>query len=325
MTWYLAVEGGGTRTVAGFYEDTRLVAKATAGPSNPLAYGTAATAGILAEVAARLVPCDTPDYTLLAGISGVTSEEVARDISAQLGAMPGLAQVSITTDLHPLLFSNAPDSPGVLAIAGTGASVLVRSAHGGFRRLGGRGSLMGDEGGAYQIAVAALRAVAQAEDGVGPATTLQTCLPAVLGLPDVDALVPWSLSASKQALAALAKTVAEAAEAGDAPARNCITVQAECLARLTCAACATVPEDLPIPLFLQGGVVEHCPLFREHYLASVAASSRLVPEPLRVRGHQAVLALRGLTGSEVWCHHRTMGGDTLAPTEGQSNEVPPID
>ena len=45
MAWYLAIEGGGTRTTAGLYEDDRLVKEGVAGPSNPMAYGVSATAG----------------------------------------------------------------------------------------------------------------------------------------------------------------------------------------------------------------------------------------------------------------------------------------
>ena len=44
MGWYLAIEGGGTRTTAGLYDGDRLVAETEAGPSNPLAYGVATTA-----------------------------------------------------------------------------------------------------------------------------------------------------------------------------------------------------------------------------------------------------------------------------------------
>lgn len=324
MAGYLALEGGGTRTTAGFYEGDQLVAEGEAGPSNPMAYGVTATAGVIAELASRLAPAACPGFTVLAGIAGVLNERIAREIAAQLDAVHGLERIVLTTDLHPLLFAHVPESPGVLAIAGTGGSVLVHDGHHNFRRFGGRGPVMGDDGSAYQVAVAALRAVARAEDGIGPETGLRDRLTDALNLENAEALVPWSLTASKQALAGLARTVSACAGEGDACARACITAQATRLSELVRAAADTVSGD-GIPLYFQGGLIEHCALFREHFLAALSDCSRLQPAPLRVRGHRAVLALRGVKADAAWVHGRPMAQHSVAATERTSIDMPPID
>ncbi len=325
MAFYLAIEGGGTRTVGGFYDDTTLLAEATAGPSNPLAYGTAAAAGVISELATRLVTPGVEAYTLLAGIAGMMSEELARDMVGQLTTLPGLRHASITTDLHPLLYAHVPDRPGILAIAGTGSSILVHDGQGGFRRFGGRGQVMGDDGSGYKLGCAALQAIAHGEDGIAPPTSLQHGVPEALGLADAAALVPWSLAATKQSVAALASVVSEAAEGGDRVALECVQTQARLHARLTAAAAGTIAGDGTIPLFVQGGVIEHSELFRRYYFDYLSGTPRLTHEALRVRGHEAVLSLRGVNGAAPWCHEIGVDSPTLSSTEGQSENVAPID
>lgn len=325
MAWYLALEGGGTRTTAGLYEDDRLVAESVAGPSNPLAYGVAATAGVIASLARELIPPDVHNVTVLAGVAGVMSRRIGQDIAAQLAAVPRLGELCITTDLHPLAFAHFPDSPGMLVIAGTGASILVHDGTHRFVRVGGRGPVMGDEGSAYQIAVAALRAIARAEDGVGAKTPLQHLLPEAVKLPDSEALIPWSLTASRQELAALALAVDRAAEEGDPVARACITAQARQLASLTLAALWQLPGSEPVPLIVQGSVIEHCRLFRETYLDGAGCERRLTLTELRYKNHRAVLELRHLAGDEDWCHRFAPATSAIAPTEGACRGLEDLD
>ena len=325
MAAYLAIEGGGTRSVAGFYLDDQLLGEAVAGPSNPLAYGPSATAGVIVELAARLIPTGQKEVTVIAGIAGVVSSEVARTVAAQLASSSRLKSVVISTDLHPLLYAHVPDSPGILAIAGTGGSVLVHDGKGAFRRFGGRGPVMGDEGSAYQIAVAALRAVARAEDGVGPQTALQAALPPHLALMDAEALVPWSLSATKQELAALATRVAEVANEGDPVARDCICTQAERLAALVTSARRSLDGDDTVPLFTQGGVVEHCDVFRQHFFERLGDEGGMIPTALSLRGHAAVYRMAHVPEPCDWCFRSSTAGESLSPTEGQSDTVPPLD
>ncbi len=325
MAWYLALEGGGTRTSAGLYEEDRLVAESVAGPSNPLAYGVATTAGVIASLARELIPPDVHNVTVLAGVAGVMSRRIAQDIAAQLAAVPRLGALCITTDLHPLAYAHFPDSPGMLVIAGTGASILVHDGTHRFVRVGGRGPVMGDEGSAYQIAVAALRAIARAEDGVGAKTPLQQLLPEALKLADTEALIPWSLVASRQELAGLARVVDKAAQEGDPVARACITAQARQLASLTLAALWQLPGSDPVPLIVQGSVIEECRLFRDTYLDGACCERRLALTELRYKNHRAVLELRHLAGDEDWCHRFAPATSAVAPTEGACRGMEPLD
>jgi N-acetylglucosamine kinase-like BadF-type ATPase len=70
--------------------------------------------------------------------------------------------------------------PGVIVIAGTGSVAYGKLADGRSALAGGWGYIMGDEGSAYQIGLAALGAACRASDKRGPATTLLEHIPARL-------------------------------------------------------------------------------------------------------------------------------------------------
>ena len=69
------------------------------------------------------------------------------------------------------LVAGVGDAPGVVIICGTGSIAYGRSADRA-ARAGGWGHVLGDEGSGYWIGRRALRAVARAADGRGPATSL---------------------------------------------------------------------------------------------------------------------------------------------------------
>ena len=80
--------------------------------------------------------------------------------------------VRIVHDAVPILAAGSPEGWGVALISGTGSLAFGRDRQGRSCRAGGWGFLFGDEGSGYAIALAGLRAAAQAADGRAPATRL---------------------------------------------------------------------------------------------------------------------------------------------------------
>jgi N-acetylglucosamine kinase-like BadF-type ATPase len=98
------------------------------------------------------------------------------------------------------------------------------------RRQGGYGWRMGDEGSAYALGEAALRAAGRAHDGRGEATTLTEALCRQSRSASFNDLVRWSVAATPAEVAALATAVLAAAEAGDAVASTLVAEAARSLA-----------------------------------------------------------------------------------------------
>lgn len=298
----LAIEGGATRTRAGFYQaDGSLAAEAESGPANPVAYGVEATADTLTALAKRLLPGGDPPLLVCAGLAGAADPAVRRVLAERLGRRLDARRALVTTDLHPLLAANAGPGAGVLAISGTGSGVLAKNMRGRMLRAGARGAVFGDEGSAYRLAVDGLRAAAAMADGLGPDTELLALLPAAAGLADFEQFPEWSAKAEKRAVAALARVVTGAAEAGDFVAAACVEEQARRLAAQVVAAAERLDLDTGFRVFMHGSLLVECALFQKAFRQSVDqyAEAQFMPCPLT--GHAAVAAwARNLDQTPDW-------------------------
>jgi N-acetylglucosamine kinase-like BadF-type ATPase len=79
--------------------------------------------------------------------------------------LSGVAErIVVISDAQGALLGALGDRPGVLVLAGTGSIVLGRNAHGRWARAGGLGPLLGDEGSAFWLGRAWLRATTRGED-----------------------------------------------------------------------------------------------------------------------------------------------------------------
>ena len=196
----------------------------------------------------------------------------------------------VADDVWPVLVANADDTPAVLALAGTGATVLGLGANGHWARAGGRGPLLGDEGSAYAIAVAGLHAAARAVDGLTAASSLPNALVAETTVADFEALPAWCARSGKDAIAALATVVFGAAEAGDAAARDVVIGQAGALARHAGA----VARRLGLPdsacVLLHGGLFEKSAYYGHFFTVALRELGITCPvRPVTYNGHAAVI------------------------------------
>lgn len=293
MKYYLTFDGGGTKTRAGLYDEQgRLLREAMGEGSNPIAFGIDTTLHVLTRVGREALGDDAlqPDAAGVA-LSGAWTSGMATWLATRLREAFNTPRVVVCDDIRPILFANIGDAPGVIAIAGTGSSVVAQMPDGRSDFVGGRGAAFGDEGSAFQVGQSALKAAGRALDGLGPDTALTILLPEAAGVESFCMLVPWAWHASMRDIAGLARTVAHAAET-DSVAAACIVDQARRMAGQVRAGFRklNVPDDAPV--LLNGGLFEHCPryfnAFREH-LTELDVQGE--PHLADVRGHGAALAL----------------------------------
>lgn len=238
MGLYIAIDVGGTSTRAGLYDrDRRLRADATAPPANPAAYGLSSCQATLAELVSRLLAqADGPVHGLAAAVSGAFDDATRHAIAEGLAIECPGARTLVSDDLRPILYANAGTTAAVLVIAGTGSSVLAQANGGQWVMVGGYGGVMSDDGGAYRLAVEALRAAVRSVDGLTAPTLLTDVLPRAVGRSSIEDLPSWAEGATKQAVAALATVVIDAAQCGDEAAVAVVRGQADALAAQVVAA-----------------------------------------------------------------------------------------
>lgn len=292
MTLYLAIEAGGTTSRAGLYDaEGGLLRETSGGPANPLSCGLYVAIGTLAQLAREIIDQEDGVLTIAAAVSGAARTELRQRMADGLAAALNARRVVVSDDLRPLLFANAGTLPAMLAIAGTGASVLCQTEADNFV-LGARGVLFGDDGSGYAIAVRALRSAAWAVDGIGLDTSLTHRLPQALGLKDLAGVVPWSHHAKKHEVARLSVAVHEAALDGDEVAREIIKGEARALAALVESGAERIAKPGGVSLYLNGGLFEKSELYLNEFkrcLKETAAVREILIPPLM--GHRAVLAM----------------------------------
>ncbi len=171
----MAVEGGGTKTeclvatVSG-----RIAGYGAGGPVN-LNFISADVAEQSIDGAVRAAVGDAPVQLAVLCLGATTSEEFAGPILARRASWDAFLN---TGEPPACLASATTDEYGAVVLAGTGCFEWARNPAGLTHRTDGLGTLMGDEGSAYDLVRRALVACGRAWDGRGPATAIteQFCI-----------------------------------------------------------------------------------------------------------------------------------------------------
>ena len=264
-TLVLGIDGGGTKILAWLAAkdgDPAPVGVGLGGPGNFQAVGVeAALANLDAAVDAAFADAAVEPGPVAAAVLGLagSSRETNRKILADWAAGRQLAQrFRVVSDALPIIAAGSPDGWGLGLISGTGSFCFGQTADGRSARSGGWGYLFGDEGSAYAMAVAGLRAAVKAADGRGPQTLLlQNFLKHLeLAVPDDLVLSVYARAGDRAKIASLAQVVTEAAAAGDAVAQAIVDDGARELAVMVQAVARTLNlHSADFPLALTGGVL----------------------------------------------------------------------
>jgi N-acetylglucosamine kinase len=143
-------------------------------------------------------------------------------------------------------------------------------------RAGGWGWLIGDEGSAFAIGRAGLRAACCAHDGTGPETTLNVSVTqhfGIVSLHDVKRIVS-APDFGARGFAALAVLVSQAAERGDDVANRIIREAGLALAQQTAAVVRKLDFGAnPVPVAPLGGAFDHVFGLQEAFVGAMEATS----------------------------------------------------
>jgi N-acetylglucosamine kinase-like BadF-type ATPase len=199
----LAVDGGGTKTLALVTDlDGKVLARGTGPSSNIHNVGldescramVTAIERALAEIPGRKRSAGPGWRTnriaaACFGLAGVDAPGTRPRSSAGCGRRPSPRGSWSSTTCELVLAGGTPDGWGVALVRGTGSICLGRARDGRTVRVGGWGPLLSDEGSAYEIASAALRAVTRSVDGRDPAPGLVEAVLRHWSLTDATALI----------------------------------------------------------------------------------------------------------------------------------------
>jgi N-acetylglucosamine kinase-like BadF-type ATPase len=167
VRYFLGIDGGGTKTLCAVGDESKLLATATAGPSNVLRAGEAQARESLHESVRQA--CAVASITLaqvtqtVVGAAGAARPEVAEIVRRALAEILP-SPIHVVGDMEIALEAAFGAGPGVIVIAGTGSIAYGRDSQGNTARAGGWGFAISDEGSAHWIGRAAAAALVRDMD-----------------------------------------------------------------------------------------------------------------------------------------------------------------
>jgi len=200
------------------------------------------------------------------------------------------------------LVAGVGDAPGIVIICGTGSIAYGRNTPNEAARSGGWGHLLGDEGSGYWIGCRALRAVARAADGRGPATTLSARVLAHFGVERPSDLIHevYDRPLRHSVIAQVARAVQAARDEGDEVATAILEEAAhELIAAARSVTKRLRMEEDAFDFVVAGGVVTGVPWIADELRRRLPAIAprgrvkRLELEPAVGAVHLAVAEARG--------------------------------
>ncbi|HXB55204.1 MAG TPA: BadF/BadG/BcrA/BcrD ATPase family protein [Vicinamibacteria bacterium] len=299
----LGIDAGGTKTVgylAG--EDGTVLAEARGAGANLQVAGEKGAETVLRAVMEQALRGAVPPDAICLGMAGADRETDSRVVRGILRRIGGNARTLLVNDALLALVAGVEDGPGIVIICGTGSIAYGRSARGVAARSGGWGHLLGDEGSGYWIGLRALRAVARAADGRGPATRLTARLQAHFGVQKPSDLIPavYERKRTLPAVAALSVHVEAERAAGDAVAA---AILEEAVDELVAAASSVTArlgmQEESFAFILAGGVFAGVPWLGDQLsrrlpkVARRSTVSRLPVEPALGAVRLALAEARG--------------------------------
>jgi glucosamine kinase len=289
MSFFLALDAGGTKTDYVLADESRELARVRTGSIKRMRVD-AATAGqnldsALTQLSAQTGISMASITRTCIGTAGESVPLVRDWLQAAFSARVG-GGLLILGDVEIALEAAFPGRAGVLAMAGTGSNVVGRTNGGLLLTAGGWGPALADQGSGHRIGLESLRAIFLAKDQERQ-TLLQSAVMEFWELPSLDSLIEYANSQPAPDFSKLTGIVVRCAELGDEIALAVLRQQGEELAYLIQLVIRRLrlhsnePEWTP-PMAFTGSILENVALVREALIAAVQREFPAVQAPDKV-------------------------------------------
>ena len=234
MSFFLALDAGGTKTDCLLADDTREIARVSTGTIKRMRIDATSAASNLDHALAELtfktgISMASIDCTCV-GAAGESVPLVADWLRAAIGARVA-GKLILLADVEIALDAAFPGQPGVLVLAGTGSNVAGRNSAGQVTTAGGWGPALADQGSGHKIGHEALRALFLAKDE-GRSTLLLSALLDLWQFDSMDQIVEYANRLPAPDFSRLPELVLRCAQQGDAIAQSVLRREGEDLAYL---------------------------------------------------------------------------------------------
>lgn len=272
MPIFLGIDGGGSKTTCLVGDPNVVLATATVGGINLVRSGEAQARANLHQVIREACSAAKIDASQIArvclGTTGAGRPQ-ASDLLRRIIAEIVPADIKVVGDTVIALHSAFDSGEGIVVIAGTGSIAYGQNHEGETARAGGWGYAISDEGSGQWIGRTAVSAVLRGHDE-GESSRVFGLICKAWNIEGLDDLVQLANAVPPPDFFALAPSILEAADAGDALARSVLTQAGTQLASLAKIVISRIFTNQPnVPVAMSGGVFRNSPLVRQVFYNSL--------------------------------------------------------
>jgi N-acetylglucosamine kinase-like BadF-type ATPase len=267
MPLYLGIDAGGTKTDCAVSNGAELLGQATGASAKLARVGKEKARenlqGVIRQAceAAKVAPNDVQHVCI--GMAGASLAEAVQWAQQTIRELIPDSTIYVAGDhviAHRAAFGT---SPGVLVISGTGSIAFGRNQAGETARAGGWGPSVSDEGSAFWVGREAVAEALRSFD-FGKSNGLLSAIANCWKVAPEEVI--RLANAAEPRFPELAGPVVEAAEHGDAQARNIAERAGKALAGLASAVIHKLwPNGGIVPVALSGGVLQGSALVRQAF------------------------------------------------------------
>jgi N-acetylglucosamine kinase-like BadF-type ATPase len=317
MRFVVGVDGGGTKTAAAVVgDDLGVIGTAVAGPSNYRSVGMEASSQSIQEAVSHAlrvaeVPLGQVEAICMC-LSGFDTE-LDIPVPQRAVALLGFTGAAIfENDVVGAWAGVTGGDPGVVTIAGTGATALGMNERGEFWRTDGWDYILGDAGSGYRIGLEGIHEAMKMLDGRRPPTRLLGKLAVFYSVDDALGMrrLADSGALGKLHIADFSRHVAEAADEGDGVAQDILRrASGEIAMNIEAIVTQLGMRDVAFPIGAVGSVFKSYTWVLEplrQRLAQIAPRATLTAPRYPPEVGAAIVAQRRLADSDLgsW----TLGG-----------------
>ncbi len=294
MRHVLGIDAGGTHTRCRLADERgRILSVGCGGPANKNFVSSKSAQSAVERALARALK--SFDHKVEAAV--VAGPHLPPTTLAVVARHAGTENVIAADEFEIALAAALPGTEGrhgVVIMSGTGSFCKGRNAEGAEEYAGGWGPLVGDEGSGYDLARDALAAVVRASEGRGGETMLTELMLSHFKLGDVQELKKrlYAPPIKRHKLAALARHVFTAAQAGDEVAAEILRTGGVRLAQLASPVLLGLfGARERFPVALSGGIL------REESVMTATVTSEV--KKIRPRADVFAPAFQPVTGAVI--------------------------
>jgi N-acetylglucosamine kinase-like BadF-type ATPase len=287
--YFLGVDGGQSSTTAVIGDSSgRIAGWASAGPCNHVSQAEAKAKFLrvmsecLSQASARAgLPNNGAPWHFKAACLGMSGGP--DDKGALLHQLIESPRMTVTHDAMIALAGATSGEAGIIVIGGTGSIAFGQNARGETVRAGGWGYIFGDEGGAFDIARQAVRAVLRDHEGWGGRTALTPALLEAASADDANQMLHLFYTAEwpRSRVARLAEMVNRIAEEGDPTAAGILHQAAQQLALLVASVRRQLWKEGETAYVSWSGGVFNSSMLLDRFRLLVSLEDGVVCEPPR--------------------------------------------